>query len=130
MNKNIIILVLIFVIPIIAYFGLSKNNNSTVSVASVGKPHVIKFTSNMCGECKRVEPVVQKVMTKYQDSIQYSVIPVQVSNKYNQDMMNKYDITLVPTIIILDKNQKIVQRIEGYVDEKTLDGYLRGLCKW
>ena len=44
-------------------------------------------------------------------------------------MMNKYNITLVPTIIILDKNQKLVKRIEGYVDAKTLDGYLGAICK-
>ena len=83
----------------------------------------------MCGECKRVEPVVNKVMTKYQDSVQYTVIPVQVENKYNQDMITKYRVTLVPTIILLDKDQKVTKKIEGYVDEKTLDNYIRNICK-
>lgn len=129
MNKNIVILLLIFILPIFGYFCLSKTNKSNISVASTGVPQLIKFTSNMCGECKRVEPVVQKVMTKYQDKIQYLVIPVQVNNKYNEGMMAKYNITLVPTIIIIDKNQKVVHRIEGYVNETTLDGYLRNLCK-
>ncbi len=129
MNKNIVILVLIFVIPLFAYFMLSKNNQGSVSVANPNRPHVIKFTSNMCGECKRVEPVVNKVMTKYQDSVQYTVIPVQVENKYNQDMITKYRVTLVPTIILLDKDQKVTKKIEGYVDEKTLDNYIRNICK-
>lgn len=83
----------------------------------------------MCGECKRVEPVIKDVMTKYQDSIQYTSIPVQVNNKYNEEMISKYNVTLVPTIIILDKNQKVVKRIEGYVDARTLDKYLKDLCK-
>ena len=129
MNKNIIILILIFVLPLVAYFGLSKNSQSYVSIASTGKPHLIKFTSNMCGECKRVEPIVQKVMLNHQDSIQYTVIPVQINNKYNQDMMKKYHITLVPTIVILDKDQKVYKRIEGYVDEGTLEKYLKEICK-
>ena len=129
MNKNIIILVAIFIIPLFAYFLLANNNQSSVSVATVNRPHVIKFTSNMCGECKRVEPVINKVMTKYQDTVQYTVIPVQVENKYNQDMISKYHVTLVPTIILVDKNQKVVKRIEGYVDEKTLDSYIGNLCK-
>ena len=129
MNKNIVILLLIFILPIFGYLYLSKTSQGNVSVASTGAPQLIKFTSNMCGECKRVEPVVQKVMTKYQDKVQYLVIPVQVNNKYNEDMMAKYNITLVPTIIILDRNQKVVKRIEGYVNETTLDGYLRNLCK-
>lgn len=129
MNKNILILLLIFIVPLFAYFTLSKANNSNVSIAETNRPKLIKFTSDMCGECKRVEPVVNNVMTKYQDSVQYIVIPVQVRNKYNVDMMTKYNVTLVPTIIILDKNQKIIQRIEGYVAYDTLDKYLREICK-
>lgn len=129
MNRNIVILLLIFVLPILGYFYVSKTNESTATVASTGAPQLIKFTSNMCAECKRVEPVIQNVMVKYQDKVHYISIPVQVHNKYNEDMMAKYNITLVPTIIILDKNQKLVKRIEGYVSESTLDGYLRNLCK-
>ena len=121
MNKNMLIVLLIFIVPLVAYFTLSKANNSNVSIAEPNRPKLIKFTSDMCGECKRVEPVVNNVMTKYQDSVQYIVIPVQVRNKYNVDMMTKYNVTLVPTIIILDKNQKIIQRIEGYVAYDTLD---------
>ena len=129
MNKNVLILVLIFIIPIFGYFYLSKNSVSNTSNANTNRVQLIKFTSNMCGECKRVEPEVNKVMNKYQDTIQYTVIPVQNQNKYNEEMMNRYNITLVPTIIILDKNQKVAKRIEGFVDAKTLDRYIGNLCK-
>ncbi len=129
MNKNVLILVLIFIIPIFGYFYLSKNSVSNTSNANTNRVQLIKFTSNMCGECKRVEPEVNKVMNKYQDTIQYTVIPVQNQNKYNEEMMNRYHITLVPTIIILDKNQKVAKRIEGFVDAKTLDRYIGNLCK-
>lgn len=129
MKKNIVIIALIFIVPLFSYFILSQKNTSNVSVATTNRPHVIKFTSNMCGECKRVEPVVQKVMSKYQDTVQYSVIPVQINNDYNQKMIAKYNVTLVPTIIILDKNQKVVKRIEGYVSEQRLDEYINGVCK-
>ena len=129
MNRNIIILLLVFILPLFAYFTLSKANKGSISVAETGCPQLIKFTSDMCGECKRVEPVVNKVMTKYQDSVQYIVIPVQVRNKYNVDMMRKYDVTLVPTIVLLDRNKKVVHRIEGYVAPDTLDNYLRDICK-
>lgn len=129
MNKNIVILLLIFIIPLFSYFMLSQNNKGNISIAEANCPKLIKFTSDMCSECKRVEPVVNSVMTKYQDNIQYIVIPVQVRNKYNVDMMKKYNITLVPTIVILDKNNKVVHRIEGYVAPNTLDNYLRNISK-
>ena len=44
-------------------------------------------------------------------------------------MITKYRVTLVPTIILLDKDQKVTKKIEGYVDEKTLDNYIRNICK-
>ena len=128
MNKNILILVMIFVLPIIGYFCLSHKGGSNVTVATVNHPQMIKFTSNMCSECKRVEPIVNGVAKKYQDSIHYISIPVQVNNKYNEEMMAKYNITLVPTIIILDTHQKVVKRIEGYVDAPTLESYVRKAC--
>lgn len=128
MNKNVLILIMIFVLPIIGYFCLSHRGNSNVTVATTNRVQMIKFTSNMCSECKRVEPVVNGVAKKYQDSVHYISIPVQVNNKYNEDMMAKYNITLVPTIIILDKNQNVVKRFEGYVTPQTLESYIRKAC--
>ena len=129
MRKNVLILLLIFILPIFGYYMLSQRSTSNVSSANGSCPKLIKFTSNMCGECKRVEPVVQEAVTKYQDTIQYIVIPVQINNKYNQEMISKYKVTLVPTIIILDKNGNLVKRIEGYVDAKTLENYIRKSCQ-
>ncbi len=128
MNKNLTIILMIFIIPLIGYFCLSQRSASNVTVATTTRPQLIKFTSNMCSECRRVEPVVNAVVKKHQDTVQYIAIPVQVNNKYNNEMMSKYNVTLVPTIIILDKDKHVVKRIEGYVDAKTLDGYLRKVC--
>lgn len=125
MNKNIIVILLIFIIPIFGYYILSQKNISNISSANGNCPKLIKFTSNMCGECKRVEPIVQEVVQKYQDSIQYIVIPVQIDNKYNQEMISKYRVTLVPTIIILDKDGKQIKRIEGYINKTDLENYVR-----
>ncbi len=128
MNKNIIILIAIFIIPLCAYFMFSHKSISNVSEAQINKPQVIKFTSTMCSECKRLEPVLQQVMPKYKGKIEYISIPVQVNNKYNEDMMAKYNITLVPTLIFLDKNQKVIKRVEGYIPAATLESYLRKIC--
>ncbi|MCM1264710.1 MAG: thioredoxin family protein [Candidatus Gastranaerophilales bacterium] len=127
MNKNTIILILIFVLPLIAYFCISHSSESNITVSSTVKPQIIKFTSNMCGECKRMDSVVKDIYPKYQDKIQMVSVPVQIQNDYNNQMVSTYKVTLVPTIILLDKNQKIVKRIEGYMDAQTFDKYLREL---
>lgn len=129
MNKNIIILLLIFVLPLALYFGFSRKTVSNVSMANSGRPQVIKFTSNMCSACAQMEPVIKRVMINYQDKVQYIVIPVQVNNEYNRKMIAKYDIKLVPTIIILDKSGNISKRTEGYVPETELEKYIKEVCK-
>ena len=125
MNKNTIILVLIFVLPLITYFYVSKNNESTVTVSNTTKPKIIKFTSTLCGECQRMDTVIKEVYPKYQKDIELISIPVQNQTEYNQEMISKYNVTLVPTIVLLNKNQHIQKRIEGYIDSTTFDSYLR-----
>ena len=127
MSKNTIILLLIFVLPLVVYFYVSRSSESNLTVSGTVKPQIIKFTSNMCSECNRMDKVIKDVYPKYQDKIQLVSIPVQVQNDYNNQMVSNYKVTLVPTIILLDKNQKTVKRIEGYVDAQTLDKYLREL---
>lgn len=125
MNKNTIILLLIFVLPLITYFYVSKNNESTVTVSNTTKPKIIKFTSTLCGECQRMDTVIKEVYPKYQKDIELISIPVQNQTEYNQEMISKYNVTLVPTIVLLNKNQHIQKRIEGYIDSTTFDSYLR-----
>ena len=127
MNKNTIVLLLIFVLPLITYFYVSKNSDSNATVSSMVKPKIIKFTSNLCGECQRMDVVVNEVYPKYKGEIELISIPVQVQNEYNKDMISKYQVNLVPTIILLNKNQNIVKRIEGYVNSTTFESYLKEL---
>lgn len=125
MNKNTIILLLIFVLPLITYFYVSKNNESTVTVSNTTKPKIIKFTSTLCSECQRMDTVIKEVYPKYQKDIELISVPVQNQTEYNQEMISKYNVTLVPTIVLLNKNQHIQKRIEGYIDRTTFDNYLR-----
>ena len=130
MNKNTIILLLIFVLPLITYFYVSKNNESTVTVSNTTKPKIIKFTSTLCGECQRMDTVIKEVYPKYQKDIELISVPVQNQTEYNQEMVSKYNVTLVPTIVLLNKNQHIQKRIEGYIDRTTFDNYLREIKYW
>lgn len=129
MNKNLIIILLVFLLPIMVYYVMSQKTVSNVSSANSNRPQVIKFTSNMCSACIQMEPVIKKVMLNYQDKVQYIVIPTQVNNEYNQKMISKYNVKLIPTIIIVDRNGNIYKRIQGYVSESELEKYIQGVCK-
>ncbi|MCD8378343.1 MAG: thioredoxin family protein, partial [Candidatus Gastranaerophilales bacterium] len=115
MSKNTILLLAIFLLPLIAYFYVSHSSESNATVSTSSGPQIIKFTSDMCGECKRMDAVIKKVYPKYQNKIQLVQIAVQNNTEYNNDMIAKYKVTLVPTTVLLKKDKKIYKRIEGYI---------------
>lgn len=136
MKKNIITLLIIFVIPFVAYFGLSKhtesvsakNTTSSQQMANVkGKPQVIKFTSAMCRDCQTMNGIFKQIFPKYTDKIALIEIHVQDRNSFNSAQMKKYNVELVPTIILIDSKGKIVDRIEGAIPQAQMDKKLQDL---
>lgn len=127
MNKNTIILLLIFVLPLVAYFALSQKNESNIAVTSTVKPQIIKFSSAMCSECVKMDKVIKTVYPKYQNEVQLVEIPVHIQNDYNSQMIAKYDVTLVPTTVFITKNNRIMKRVEGSISNSLLDKYIREL---
>ena len=88
----------ILIIPLLAFWGLTfDKNTSTIAVAS-GKPQILKFSSTMCLECKEVEKVFKELLPKYKDKIDYTEIIVDNRN----DMKNTY---ISPEIEIISADE-------------------------
>ena len=124
MNKNLTIILAILFIPLIAYFVLSKNNNTSIVEAKVHQPQMLKFTSRMCYDCQRLEDVVKNVYPQYADKVVLTEVSVQDNSSSVQTMIKKYQVKLVPTSIFLDKDGNIKNRVEGYIDNEKLSNYL------
>lgn len=131
MRKNIITILLILIVPMFAYWILSTNDaakSSTVAVASTStKPQIIKFTSEMCMDCQTMNQIMKEIFPAYKDKITLIEIPVQDKSSFNQSQIKKYNVTLVPTIILIDSNGKQVKRIEGAIEKDVMESYLQGL---
>lgn len=127
MKKNIIIISLVFAIPILAYMALTASNSTTAKPVEVGKPQVIKFTSEMCLDCQTMNKIFKEIFPKYNDKIVLTEIQVQDKNSFNKDQIQKYNVTLVPTIILLNSQGKQIKRIEGAVSKEEMDKCLQGL---
>ena len=62
MNKKSLITILaILFLPLLAFFGLTFNRDTSVIAEAGGKPQIIKFSSTMCLECKEVEKFLKKL---------------------------------------------------------------------
>lgn len=127
MKKNAIIISLIFIIPLLAYMLLTVSNSSTAKTTEAGKPQIIKFTSAMCLDCQTMNKVFKEIFPKYQDKITLTEIQVQDRNSFNEEQIKKYNVTLVPTIILLNSKGQQVKRIEGAIPKQEMDNYLKGL---
>lgn len=138
MKKNMTIIALVFAIPLIA-FGVLSNSNSTTAKpnvgvvetggvpVSVGKPQVIKFSSAMCLDCQTMNKLFKEVFPKYNDRIVLTEVHVQDGKAFTGELIKKYNVTLVPTMIFLDSNNNQVKRIEGAIEQAELENYLEGL---
>ena len=127
MKKNIIIILFIFLVPVITYFMLTVSNESTAKPLETGKPQVVKFTSQMCLDCQTMNKIFKEIFPGFSEEIVLTEIQVQDNKPETQKMIEKYNISLVPTIILLDSKGNQVKRIEGAISKDEMEKCLRNL---
>lgn len=126
--KNFSIITLIFVIPLVAYMILSKPDASMANkTTNANKPQIIKFTSLMCLDCKKLSEVMKEVYPKYSDKITLIEIQVQNNDAYTKSQVEKYNVTLVPTLIVINSKGKKLSKIEGFIEKQKLDKLMKEL---
>jgi len=128
--KNWIIVLLIFVIPlgIFAWLetGANKTNAQEALLASHtpshtnGKAKLMKFSSPMCSDCKKVSKVMVNIVPDYKDAVTFEEINVSDGSKASSDAVKEYKVTVVPTLIFISKDGKIIQKTEGLLSEEEI----------
>ena len=136
--KNWIIILLIFIMPLGLYAYLDAKAETEKVCTVVGndevknpKAKIVKFSSPMCSECKEMAIELDKAMKNYKDSVIVEEINV-VENvgkgvKYNKAAIKKYNVSLVPTTIFLDKEGNTVKKREGLVKSDEIIEILDGI---
>ena len=129
MKKNILIISLIFILPVVAYFTLSTIKSEAEQKVSAKQPckaKIIKFSSAMCRDCKKLAEVMEVVYPKYQDKIELESISVEKNDKKTRDLIKKYNVTLVPSLIYIYDGE-VVMYSEGSVASKQLEKNMEAL---
>ncbi len=127
--KNWIIGVIVLVVPVVAYLGLKNNNDMQKAIVAhaADKPSVIKFSSPMCSDCKKIKTELEPLKTKYRDAVTFIEIDATSNEKGTQEQIDEYGVTVVPTIIFLDDTNKKVKKIEGFEPKEKLEQYIKEL---
>lgn len=126
MNRNIIVILLILLVPVCAYWGLTKDKTFTAlpTIASDGA-EIIKFSSPMCYECQELDKVFKEVYPEYSDKVSLRKVDVTMKDKATQELIRQYDVQLVPTCVFKDKNGEVIRTTEGSIQPKILQNYIK-----
>lgn len=127
--KNWIISLLVLVVPVVAYIAMKNNSelqNSMVAQAA-NKPSVIKFSSPMCMDCKKIAGELNPLKPVYQDRVNFVEIDATSPDKKGQEQIALYGVTVVPTLIFLDENNQKVRKQEGFAPKATIEKYIKEL---
>ena len=127
MRKNILTIALILILPLIAFFVLStgKTNENLAQAANSGKPQIIKFTSLMCVDCQKLNEVIKEVYPNYKDNIDLIEVSVDGRGRSTSKLIEKYGVTLVPTMIFIDANNNQIRKIEDFIEKTQLEQYMK-----
>ena len=90
----------------------------------MSKPVLFDFFATWCGPCKMQTPIIEELAKKMGDVVEIRKIDVD----QHMDLAEKYQIRVVPTLVI-EKDGKIIQSLEGVTDAATLEKILAPLVK-
>ena len=126
MNKNILVILLIFLLPLGLYWGLTKDKKITVvpSIAFSG-PEIIKFSSPMCYECQELDKIFNEIYPGFANKISLRKIDVTNNDKITKELIKNYDVKLVPTCIFKNEEGNIIRKTEGSIQPKILENYMK-----
>lgn len=89
--------------------------NFQSEVLGASEPVLVDFWAAWCAPCKMLAPVVEKVASAYSGKAKF----VKLDTDANPNIAGQYQVSGIPCLILF-KNGQPVDRIMGYVPEKTI----------
>ena len=81
---------------------------------------VIKFSMEFCQPCKQLKPIFDEVIQEIND-----IKVVEIDVEEHPDVASSYGVRSVPTVIIVDENDKIVAMKSGYMNKEELEKFIK-----
>ena len=126
MNKNFAIVALIFLVPLVVYWTVSKDKNvGLLPTVAFSGPEIIKFSSPMCYECQELDKIFEEVYPGYANKISLRKINVTTDDKSTKELIKKYEVKLVPTCIFKNEDGNVIRKTEGNIQPKILENYMK-----
>ena len=93
-----------------------NDNDELEQLIAGSKPVLIKFYADWCGDCKAVQPVLDKLSEDYKGKIDFAKIDIEV----HHDIAKQYNVRGIPALFFL-KDGKIVDQARGVQHKAALE---------
>ena len=125
-KSNIITILAIFILPLALYyfFKMPSENNVSFAINGQNKPMVLQFTSAMCYDCKRIKGEIKSLKQEYKGRIIFKKINIGTKTEDVNKLIEKYSITVVPTLVFLDENGNVTAKKEAYLTREQIKKHL------
>ena len=77
---------------------------------------LLKVYSKTCGPCKVLERNLK------QSGIEY--INIDVDSEEGEEISNKYEVTMVPTLLLLDDNDNLIKKNTGILNVEGIKNFI------
>ncbi len=91
----------------------SENYNQLVGQ---GTPAVIDFWATWCGPCKRLAPTIEELAVEYEGRVNIGKCDVEE----DEDLATQYRVSSIPTVVFIDGQGNMVNRLVGLQSKATL----------
>ena len=92
-----------------------NDSNFNEEVIKSDKPVIVDFYAEWCGPCKMMSPIIDSIAEELGDSIKVG----KVNSDENLELVEKYEIMSIPTIMIF-KNGEISKKFIGYTEKENI----------
>jgi thioredoxin 1 len=96
------------------------DNNFKSEIVSSELPALVDFWGPMCGPCKALEPVIEKLAGDYQGRIKVAKVNVDASPQ----TAILYAVKSLPTILLF-KEGKVVDQLTGRASPAALEKFIQ-----
>jgi thiol:disulfide interchange protein len=117
---------MIFLVPIALYWGLTRDKSiATLPTIAFTGAEIVKFASPMCYECQELEKVFDEVYPGVANKISLRKIDVTQNDKSVKQLIKEYDVKLVPTCIFKNEDGNVIRKVEGNIQPRILENYMK-----
>lgn len=106
---------------------LKELDQALLEAGRLNKPMMVDVYSAWCNFCKKMRSEVYPSSSVSQESVRY--ILVSVNGEKNPQLMQKYSIRGFPSVLFLDKNGYLLERIDGYIGAPRLSRIMRDVFR-